>query len=47
MDMTDGAQLSQWIEEELGAEVVDRSQVNSLATAWTTPGSWRLCGRVG
>jgi phage terminase large subunit-like protein len=31
MDMTDGAQLSQWIEEELGAEVVDRSQVNSLA----------------
>jgi phage terminase large subunit-like protein len=32
MDMTNGAQLSQWIEEELGAEVIDRTQVNSLAT---------------
>lgn len=31
MDMTDGAQLSQWISEELGAEVVDRSQGNTLA----------------
>jgi phage terminase large subunit-like protein len=26
MDMTEGAQLSQWIEETLGAEVVDRTQ---------------------
>ena len=31
MDMTNGAQLSQWIMETLGAEVVDRTQVNSLA----------------
>jgi phage terminase large subunit-like protein len=31
MDMTNGAQLSQWIEEQLGAKVVDRTQVNSLA----------------
>ncbi|MES2360088.1 MAG: hypothetical protein V4529_17235, partial [Gemmatimonadota bacterium] len=31
MDMTNGAQLSQWIEEELGAQVVDRQQSNPLA----------------
>jgi phage terminase large subunit-like protein len=31
MDMTSGEQLSQWIQEELGAEVVDRSQGNVLA----------------
>ncbi len=32
MDMTGGAQLSQWIEEEIGAEVVDRSQGNAMAS---------------
>jgi phage terminase large subunit-like protein len=31
MDMTNGEQLSQWIEEEIGARVVDRKQTNSLA----------------
>jgi phage terminase large subunit-like protein len=31
MDMTNGAQLSQWIQENLGSRVVDRTQVNSLA----------------
>ena len=31
MDMTAGEQLSQWIEETLGAEVVDRTQGNQLA----------------
>jgi phage terminase large subunit-like protein len=31
MDMTNGAQLSQWVEETLGARVIDRTQVNSLA----------------
>jgi len=31
MDMTSGEQLSQWIAEELGAEVVDRSQGNVMA----------------
>jgi phage terminase large subunit-like protein len=32
MDMTNGEQLSQWIQEELGARVIDRKQTNSLAT---------------
>lgn len=32
MDITNAAQLSQWIEETLGSRVVDRSQANSLAT---------------
>jgi phage terminase large subunit-like protein len=31
MDMTSGEQLSQWIQEEFGAEVVDRTQGNVLA----------------
>jgi len=31
MDMTNGAQLSQWIEANLGAEVVDRTQSDSFA----------------
>jgi phage terminase large subunit-like protein len=31
MDMTKAEQLSQWIQEELGAEVVDRSQGNTMA----------------
>lgn len=31
MDMTKGEQLAQWIEEELGATVVNRSQGNQLA----------------
>jgi phage terminase large subunit-like protein len=31
MDMTNGEQLSQWIQEELGAEVIDRTQGNALA----------------
>ena len=31
MDMTSGEQLSQWIQEELGAKVIDRQQSNTLA----------------
>ena len=31
MDMTAGEQMAQWIQEVLGAEVVDRSQQNALA----------------
>jgi phage terminase large subunit-like protein len=31
MDMTNGEQLSQWIAEVLGAEVIDRTQGNALA----------------
>lgn len=31
MDMTSGEQLSQWIEETIGATVIDRSQGNALA----------------
>jgi len=31
MDMTNGEQLSQWIEEEIGADVIDRTQGNALA----------------
>jgi len=31
MDMTNGEQLSQWIQEEIGARVIDRKQTNSLA----------------
>jgi len=31
MDMTKGEQLSQWIEDELGAEVVNRTQSNTMA----------------
>jgi phage terminase large subunit-like protein len=31
MDMTNGEQLSQWIQEHLDARVVDRKQTNSLA----------------
>lgn len=30
MDMSEGAQLSQWLSEELGCEVVDRAQTNSM-----------------
>jgi hypothetical protein len=32
MDMTNGAQLSQWIQETIGADVVDRSQGNAMLT---------------
>jgi hypothetical protein len=46
MDMTAGEQLSQWIQEELGAEVVDRTQGNAFAV-WITRSSWRLCARGG
>jgi phage terminase large subunit-like protein len=31
MDMTNGEQLSQWIQEELGAQVIDRTQSNVTA----------------